>query len=254
MIKEKLAIWLKRMLLAFQMMSRIPINMALPCEREDMLGSMIFFPAVGGVIGGLMALAALVGEAALRSHAAAAFLAVLCEIMTTGGIHLDGLGDTCDGIFSGRERARVLEIMHDSRTGTFGALGLIAVILGKFAFCCAILEHMGVGALGYIAVTPVLSRMGIVLLEKIGRSARSGMGSAYVDGMSWRHVGAAWVLGAIIALAVRPFALIGAPLAGVICVLANRYFEHRLGGLTGDTLGAVNELSALILLGAWAVI
>lgn len=236
----------KRMLLSFQMMSRIPINVQLPCESEDMLGSMSYFPLVGAAVGGLMALCAWLGYELTGSYAAAAALAVVCEVISTGGIHMDGLGDTCDGFFSGRERERILEIMHDSRMGTFGGLGLMLTILLKFAFILSMLERLGLNGLGLMFAAPVLSRMGVVLLEKIGVSARKGMGSAYVEGMNWGHVAAAYAMGTVLLLIVRPVSALGVPVSAGMALIFNAYFNRKIGGLTGDTLGAANEVSALL--------
>lgn len=246
MTVKALMVQLRRMLLSFQIMSRIPVNLSLPCESEDMLGSMVYFPLVGAAVGALMALAAWLGHLITGSYLAAAALAVLADVLVTGGIHMDGLGDTCDGFFSGRERDRILEIMHDSRMGTFGGLGLMLTLLLKFAFIAATLERLGDAALGLTFAAPVLSRMCVVLLERIGRSARKGMGSAYVVGMNWRHVAAAFGVGAALLLLVRPVTLVGIPVAAALAYLFNAYFNRKIGGITGDTLGAANELSALV--------
>lgn len=242
---QRLLTEIRHILLAFQIMSRIPINIALPCQPDDMIGSMVYFPLVGAVVGALMALAGWLGYALTGSYIAAAALMVLCDVLVTGGIHMDGLGDTCDGFFSGRDCARIMEIMHDSRMGTFGALGVILTLMLKFAFICAALERLGMAALGLTFAAPVLSRMCVVLLEKIGVSARDGMGSAYVKGMSWRRVLEAYALGAVLILLVKPTALLGAPAACVLALGFNSYFNRKIGGLTGDTLGAANELCAL---------
>lgn len=236
---------IRRLLLAFQIMSRIPINITLPCESEDMLGSMTYFPVVGAVVGGLMSLAAWLGYELTGSWIVAAALAVLCDVLVTGGIHLDGLGDTCDGFFSGRKRERILEIMHDSRMGTFGGLGLMLTLMLKFAFISAALNRLGMAALGLTFAAPVMSRMCVVLLEKIGASARSGMGSAYVEGMKWECVATAFAIGTLIVLLVKPVMALFMPLSALLALVFNRYFNRKIGGLTGDTLGAANELCAL---------
>lgn len=242
---EKLLVQIRRALLAFQIMSRIPINIALPCQPDDMTGSMVYFPLVGAAVGGLMALSGWLAYMLTGSYIAASAVMVLCDVVVTGGIHMDGLGDTCDGFFSGRDRARIIEIMHDSRMGTFGALGVILMLMLKFAFICASLERLGMAALRLTFAAPVLSRMCVVMLEKIGKSARDGMGSAYVKGMSWQCVLAAFGLGALLLLLVKPMALAGIPLVCALAVGFNSYFNKKIGGLTGDTLGAANELCAL---------
>lgn len=236
----------RRLLLAFQIMSRIPINVRLPCEAADTLCSMVYFPLVGAAIGGLMSLMAWLGYLLTDSYIAAAALAVFTDVLVTGGIHMDGLCDTCDGFFSGRDRARILEIMHDSRMGTFGGLGMSIMLMLQFAFIAAALERLGCAALALTFAAPVLSRMCVVLLEKIGVSARKGMGSAYVVGMSWQYVGGAFAIGMAVLLMVKPVALLGIPLAAGLAFLFNAYFTRKIGGLTGDTLGAANELSALL--------
>lgn len=242
---NRLLVQLRRLLLAFQIMSRIPINIALPCGDADMLGSMAYFPVVGAAVGGLMALCAYLGWLLTNSYLVAAALAVLCDVLVTGGIHVDGLCDTCDGFFSGRERERILEIMHDSRMGTFGGLGMALLLMLKFAFIAAALQRLGCAALALTFAAPVLSRMGVVQLEKIGSSARKGMGSAYVVGMSWRLVAAAFGLGMALLLIVKPISLLGVPVAVALAYLFRGYCNRKIGGLTGDTLGAANELTAL---------
>lgn len=83
---DRLLAQLRRMLLAFQIMSRIPINIALPCGSADMLGSMAYFPVVGAAVGGLMALSAYLGQLLTGSYLVAAALAVLCDVLVTGEI------------------------------------------------------------------------------------------------------------------------------------------------------------------------
>ena len=108
---QRLLTEIRHMLLAFQIMSRIPINIALPCQPDDMIGLDGLFSTGGrggGRADGARGLAG--GTPAFTGSyiAAAAALMVLCDVLVTGGIHMDGLGDTCDGFFSGRDCARVI--------------------------------------------------------------------------------------------------------------------------------------------------
>ena len=208
-----------------------------------------WFPVVGLMLGGALALAA-TGTDALFPPLVAATLLLTAWKGATGGIHLDGLADCLDGL-AGRDAARRLAIMRDSRIGVFGAGGLL--------LCCL----LAVTALG--ALAPSLRLRVLLLAPVVGRvtpllagvwlapaTPGQGLGAAFVAGLSrWAglaHVGAgcalaAWLLGAE--------GVVVAAAAWGVALLAGAGVARRLGGLTGDVLGAVVELAELaVLLGA----
>ena len=111
---------LKQLLLMLQFFSRLPLPWQLTVTEEDFHQGILFLPLVGLLLGAVNALAYWLG-AMLGGRELAALAAIVSNLWLTGAFHLDGLADTCDGIYSSRKRERMLEIMKDSRVGTNGA-------------------------------------------------------------------------------------------------------------------------------------
>jgi adenosylcobinamide-GDP ribazoletransferase len=115
---------MKRLILLIQFLTRIPININLSVTREDLSKSVIYFPIVGYIIGIILALFYKF-SIFYFDKIIIVFLVVIIEIVITGGLHIDGLSDTVDGIYSGREKKKIIEIMKDPNVGTFGVLSII---------------------------------------------------------------------------------------------------------------------------------
>src|SRR5439155_7993505 len=151
-----------------------------PLEKDETaphlaVGS-TYFPLVGLLLGLLLSILTLLLDPLLPQLVVAALL-VVALVLLTGGLHLDGLMDSCDGLFGGRTRERRLEIMRDSRVGSFGVLGGICVLLLKFACFASLAQH----AL-FVALLVVLSsaRWAMVLALRIFPSARPpGLGTPF---------------------------------------------------------------------------
>jgi adenosylcobinamide-GDP ribazoletransferase len=247
---------------AIRFLTLIPIPFGLPKDQSDyernIAQSMRWFPLVGALIGLLGAAAAWAANWFWPMPVGAVF-AVIVMSMATGGLHLDGLADTFDAVLSWRSRERKLEIMKDSRIGTMGALALIAVLLLKITLIAAL-----PGALLWIA---------LALAAAIGRwadlygvyffpaASEGGLGANYQ-----RHtrrvdfVAATVLLLAVCAVvfALRPegslllrIALSAAAGLGAAHLIFARW-THTLGGLTGDTYGAINEIVEVIVLAVMA--
>jgi adenosylcobinamide-GDP ribazoletransferase len=170
----------------------------------------------------------------------------------TGGLHLDGLADCLDGL-AGRDRDHRLAIMRDSRIGTFGAVGLILFLMLELV---ALSELSPAGRRHALLVTPAIARAAPPLLARLWPAAReTGQGMAFVAGVGRP--------GALLALAVAMLAALGVlGVAGLVAtaaglaaaVAAAGFLTRRLGGLTGDVLGAaveIAELAALLAVIAW---
>ena len=171
----------------------------------------------------------------------------------TGGIHLDGLADVLDGL-AGRDRAQRLAIMRDSRVGVFGAAGLVLFLL-LVVTALADLPDPVRGRL--LILAPVVGRAAPLMVGGWLRPATpgEGLGAAFVSGLS-RWAGPLWALGGILLAG----ALLGPwgsgipALAWVAVILVAAFAARRLGGLTGDVLGAVVELAELCALLAGAAL
>jgi len=209
-------------------------------QPKDRGRSLHFFGLVGLMIGGL-----LVGlDFATRRWWPAdvtngLMLAVL--LLVTGGLHFDGLMDTCDGIFSHRTKEQRLEIMRDSRSGAFGVAGAALDVL--LWWTCAV-DLTGEHHYAAMLVMATTSRAGMVLALALFPYARStGLGRDFYDfGSRWS------LLPNLLLAAVVGYALLGssglfAAAAGLAsAILAGMYLMTRLPGLTGDCYGAVNEV------------
>lgn len=228
---------------AFAFLTVIPVAQ----EHQPVKPGRIFayFSLVGLVIGLVLA-----GIRAVEIHKElSAFLTLLGWIAITGGLHLDGFGDACDGLFATTTPEKRLAIMKDSRAGMWGVVGLVILLLGKW-ITIGMVEPL------LLVLPPVTGRLAMVLAARFFRPARaSGIGSYFRNGLEPPQVTAAIFSGVFIAvLSGWPAALtiLAAPLTAA---LAGRWAAKRLGGgLTGDVYGWLCELTELICLIFLAVV
>jgi adenosylcobinamide-GDP ribazoletransferase len=180
-------------------------------------------------------------------------LVLLVLTLVTGALHVDGLADTADGVLGGATKERRLEIMRDSRIGTFGATAIVFDYLLRYGALLAIMQSspfmlLTAAALGLM---PVVGRWCQVLAAAMCRYARpeEGTGKAFVDSVSWPSA----LVSAIIPVGLS-FLLLGLTgfwmfLAAVVVALVVIFIIWwRIGGMTGDTLGAVNEVAEIAFL------
>ncbi len=234
---------------------------ASPIEANPLvLGrSALCYPLVGLLLGAMLLLlwlgvAGLPGEPPALATAA---LLLACWVWSTGGLHLDGLGDCADAWVGGLgSRERTLKILKDPLTGSMGVVALVLILLVKFA-ALASLPATPAGA-SILLLTPALARAQLLALPLTTASARpEGLGAALSDRLPRRSAGWVLVLSASLALLIFASAglwLLGIALvgiAGLLLVLWRRSMLVRLGGFTGDTAGALVELTeaALLLVG-----
>ncbi len=239
------------------MLTALGFLTALPLPRREFTAaqlarSLIFFPLVGLLIGGLLLgldwLLALVLPPEVR---AALLIAALLGL--TRALHVDGLIDCCDGLFGGFTPARRLEILRDSRVGAFGVLGAGVWFLSRYSLFTVIDEPWRLVGL---LLPPVLGRWAITLAIVAFPYARSvGMGAAFKEAAQWWQVGLATLLAlAVCAACIWPWGGLGLIIAALVTGGVAQFCRRRLGGLTGDCYGAINEVvEVTILLGIVAI-
>lgn len=201
--------------------------------------AVIFFPVVGFLLG----ITLLLADLALKPFATPALSSVTLVtllVLLTRGLHLDGLGDTFDALGAGGDRERMLRIMDDSHSGAFG---LIAIVLVLF-FKIHAIETIDSERWRALLTAPVLGRWAMVLLGYRSQPAKTGLGSALIDHLETKH----FVWATFVTLILVAAILHGAGIAVMLWIAAfslasQNYFHRRLGGVTGDTFGAVGELS-----------
>lgn len=229
----------------------------LPCPRlestpEDFGRSSGWFPLAGALLGALLA-AGHAGLAVLLPPPAAAAFTVVLWAFLTRGLHLDGLADTFDGIGGGYCRESRLAIMKDSRLGTFGGIAVASALVLKIS----LLAGTGrTAALQALFLAPVLGRWAILFALRFFPSARpGGMGDLFRKGCTSGCLftgTAAAVLLAAAAGGVPGILLL--PLVPLSALLFSWWLASLLGGLTGDSYGAVCELSEILSLCLFAAL
>jgi adenosylcobinamide-GDP ribazoletransferase len=211
-----------------------------PDRSADEVGpSAIFFPVIGFLLGLILVLVNFLLEPFASPGLASVALVTLLALLT-GGLHLDGLGDTFDGLGAGGDRERMLGIMDDSHTGAFG---LIAIVLLLF-FKIHALESIDDERWHALLAAPVLGRWAMVLLGYRSQAAKPGLGSTLIDRLETKHVIVTTFITLMLVAAILRGAGVALMISITVFTLASKnYFHRRLGGVTGDTFGAVGELS-----------
>jgi len=224
----------------------------LPWPREtspEELGrSIAYFPVVGFVIGlilvGLNLLLSLILPPPVVNVLLVVFLVVI-----SGGLHLDGFIDTCDGIAGHKTTEERWQVMHDSRVGGFGIIGACCLLLVKYVSLNSVPPPL---LMMTLVLMPVVSRWAMVYAVFAYPYARpSGLGMVFKQGVSWLR----FVVATLIALAVA-IILAQSELAGLAIMLGiwvmtmamASYLKRKFSGLTGDTYGAVNEVAEVCVL------
>ena len=209
-----------------------------------------YFPAVGALLGFGAGIVLLIVSAFVTPLlGAAAALAVLA--VATGGLHLDGLADTADGLLGGRDRERRLEIMRDPRVGSFGAIALVLVLLMDVAALASITPAR---ALLSLVVAGALSRWAMLWLVALLPYARpQGLGIAAAGGHRVFDLALGSVLAALACLLDWRSAVIAELLVAIVATGLAVFAKNRIGGATGDVYGAAVEICQLAVFVAFAV-
>jgi len=236
--------------LATSFLTILPVIDRRRASDDTVAASFAWFPIVGFVLG-----AALTAEDWLLAHVFAqvirSVLIIVSLTVVTGAVHLDGLADTADALGAGRDRERALDILRDSRVGTFGASAIFFDLTLKILALSTLAGHRRYAAL---LLAPMLARWALVLVDSgLPYLRSSGSGSTLLGNKS-KSLGLRAVLVAIFTLVamlmlgvLRAVALAGA--VAIAIVFATRLFYRRwLGGVTGDLIGACGELVEIAVL------
>lgn len=234
---------LKPLIFAWQFLTAVPLTRECHDPAPDELaGSMLWYPFVGILLGGCLAMTDALLSRWLAREAAAALL-VLLLVAITRGLHQDGLADTFDGLAGGRTPADRLAIMRDPRIGAIGATGLFLSLILRYAALVSVPETL---RLPVLLCMPAMGRWGMVVGAYGANYARAegGLAAPFLTFLSARHVLGATIV--VLALLVWAFgaipALAALSIGGLISRLATSFYCRVFGGVTGDTLGATNEL------------
>lgn len=229
--------------IAFGLMTTLPFRLPDDWSAGDSGRASVWYPFVGLVIGALTWLA-WKGALLLFSPLVAGVIALIAWVVLTGGLHLDGLADCCDGLLASVSTERRLEIMKDPRVGAFGVIGLILVLLLKAA---ALVSLTPISSFG-ILLAASLARWCILPAGLLPLARPSGMGADFASGFrrSFLVWGAFVPLAVVILLGTRGVLslLVGIGAAALISWFA----RSRIGGVTGDVFGMIVEVVEMIVL------
>lgn len=234
-----------RFLLALQFLTMLPIKIKRTVKDEDLGRSLLYFPIIGLFIGLLLAGVAQISL--FLPNTVSAVLILTVSIIITGGIHLDGFADTCDGFYGTRPKEERLSIMRDSRSGVMGIIGITMLLLLKFSLILSIPRYM--------------LWKSLIMMSMMGRWALSYACSASTyartDGKARGFIEHARLRDSLISglftlaiftllMGLKGLLFFGLSLGAVLLFII--YSKHKINGMTGDTLGAANEIAEAIIL------
>jgi adenosylcobinamide-GDP ribazoletransferase len=226
---------------AIRFFTRLPVPAWVGHSSEALERSSRYFPAVGVIVGGIAALI-FVLTSFFWPKTLAVLAAMASTLYVTGAFHEDGWSDMVDGFGGGWEKKQILAIMKDSRIGSFGALALVILLLAKFSALVEIDRSLIAPALiaghtlSRLCATTVLGALDYVRDEGKAKPLSTQIGRG---GLAFAALTA---LLPLLALPLRP-ALTGAVLAALATLWLARLFRRRIGGYTGDCLGATQQLA-----------
>ena len=246
---------MKRFISILQFMTRIPINIDTGFD-EEFHKTITYFPLVGLVLGVLIYIIGLVSGIFFDSFITS-IIVTLALVILTGGLHIDGLGDTFDAIYSYRDKERMLEIMKDSRLGTNSLLAIMFLILLKIGFIYSIINN---NLLWTVIFMPVVARLGvIVMMYKTVTPRENGMGNLFIRKASTSMFTIAILYTIILMIGISKLIFLASTFEAmmlistiiILFIFNNLFKKHiyiKIDGVTGDILGCTIELGELIYL------
>lgn len=241
---------MKAILTALGFLSRIPVPGTGQVDDQEFSRAVIYFPLVGALIGLINAGIFMLLDPWLP-RSVTSIIIISVNLILTGGMHFDGLLDSCDGLFSGRSRERCLEIMRDSRVGAMGVMAGIIDLLFRYSLLVALpAEQLP----GLLIAQAAVSRWVMAAAVQNFPYARSegGLGQAFHRNKNVAYIFISSLMALLIALAASHWQgmLVGI-VAGGLAWLTARVISGKMGGLTGDIYGGLNEFTEVLFLLIW---
>jgi len=232
---------------ALRFLTLFPVPSSWCGDKDNLRKSLFSFPLIGLVIGGIVAGIGFGLGHVLPALPASVFV-VVALVAASRGLHLDGLADTADGFFSSRSRERILEIMRDSRTGAMGVVAIATVLLLKVSLLAA---AGGPLEWGLVLLMPLAGRCALLVVTAFFPYARpeGGLATVFRGGRGRLALLALWACVVLFAAgwlieSRKGLAAAGASIA--VALLFGVYSWRKVGGYTGDTLGATCEIVELV--------
>ncbi|MEK6531966.1 MAG: adenosylcobinamide-GDP ribazoletransferase [Deltaproteobacteria bacterium] len=237
---------MKRLMLAISFLTVFPFKKAIGLTEEDLAGSMAYFPLVGAMQG-LMLLAVDYAFSRVLSHEISSVMVIAALILSNNGLHVDGFADTVDGIAGGATKEERLRIMRDSSVGAIGVAFTVLLLLVKFLALKGLPTEVRWQA---IFLFPVFGRWAMVEASCLAGYAREeGVGRAFSRNspatLLWATI---FTTGLGLLLLEWKVFIMGIAAIAVSAYLLALFFKKKIGGVTGDVYGFMNEFSEALFL------
>ena len=236
----------EQLIILTKFMTRISIPIKVNYDPKKLGKSIKFFPLVGLAIGFILYYLSIILVKFSKNNLINALIVIVIELMVVGIIHIDGLCDTFDGLFSYREKEKMLEIMKDSRIGTNGAIILVLYFIAKILFISEIFSIN----LKYLIIYPVLARLATPVNAAFSDYARKNGMSNFIISQNSAFEGIFSIILAA-ALSFLIFSFKGFELflgAFLFIIFFMQFVKKKIDGVTGDTMGAALELTTIFVL------
>lgn len=228
-------------LLMLSFFTRIPIGNHVGYSNERFNKGIVLFPLTGFVVG-IFLVAPKFLNISIKSIEAISI--IILYLLITGAIHIDGLTDSLDGLFSNRDQKRILEIMKDSRIGTFGAIGLILYFLILYT-TFQIVDYR------WLFLMPFVGKVNGFLAAGVSKYARSegGMGKLFIEGIGiWKALIYSLIMVVLSYFMLGTLGLMASLIVLIFTGAMTNWTYNKIGGMTGDTIGLVIEVSQCVFL------
>lgn len=248
---------INQIVLLIQFMTRIYIPLKVEYSEEKLAKGIKYFPLVGYFIGLIIFVIANILNKYIDNKYIISLLIILLELKLVGLIHVDGLADSFDGLFSYRDKDKILEIMKDSRVGTNGVVILIFYYLAKLILIAEIISH---GDMRCLIVYPIIARMSTSINAGFGVYARDKGMSTGIIGINTMKDGIFSIILTLLLMILVYYNLgmlkgIAMLMTGILFIFYFRQVVYKkIDGITGDTMGASLEMTGLIVLLVGAII
>lgn len=236
---------MKKFLIALQFLTILPINIKSKIEKKDFGKSLLYFPIVGALIGLLLASSVFIFG--FLPHPVVSALVLIISIIITGGIHLDGFADTCDGFYGDKPKESILEIMRDSRLGVMGAIGVVSLLLLKFTLIASIPQNILWKSLIMMTVFARWTQVLACYTSKYARKEGKAKYFIEYDSKKGFLAGSFFTI-AIFLLLMKSRGIILLALSILPILLFIKYVKKKIDGMTGDTIGATSEIAEVVIL------
>lgn len=231
---------MKHFMLALQFLTVLPVKISSDIKEADYGKSLLFFPLAGLIIGGLIC-APLFVFAFLPAMVRAAGILIL-SVFITGALHLDGFADTCDGFYASRTQAEALRIMRDPHCGVMAVVGVVCLLLFEFA----LLTNLSVSILWKtLLLMYAFSRWAMAFACYGSVYPRSeGKAKFFIENAHFQDIACGGISVFLLFLLLGGLSgIMVFGLAFIFVILFKKYAQKKIGGLSGDTLGATGELA-----------